>query len=134
MERQIHLTQEERNYNEICSMAMVHLYMASLKSNIYLSKINIKDKEQLFLVSVAVALGGAIGIPVQAQGSRFAIARLNKKLGLVGDSKIGRITDKKELPIQIRTLLEDIRPAAERQCGPDFNFGKIYEAFYERKK
>lgn len=134
MEKQIHLTQEERDYNEICSMAMVNLYIVSSKSKVCLSKIDLKDKEQLFIVSVAVALGGAIGIPVQAQGSRFAIARLNKKLGLVGDSKIGRMTDRKELPIQIRTLLEDIRPAAERQCGPDFNFGKIYEAFYERKK
>ena len=134
MERQIHLTQEERNYNEICSMAMMHLYIASPKSKICLSKIDRKDKEQLFLVSVAIALSGAIGIPVQVQGSRFAIARLNKKLGLVGDAKIGRMTDKEELPIQIRTLLEDIRPAAEKQCGPDFNFGKIYEAFYERKK
>ena len=133
-----HLTELERKYNEICSAAFHNIFTTTKSwKTIPIKNLNLKNPEHLFVLHVALALGGAIEKQVAINASKFTIWRLNKKLHIKDKgARIIQVTNEndEETVINPVMLLDFMRPTAEKMCGKKFSFGDIYHEFYELKK
>lgn len=136
MERQIHLTDKEKSYNQICGITMTNIYTITKNcETIPFWQIDVNDDEHLYVLSVGVALAGAIGKKVSAWGTRRFVRKLNKKLGLKKECRITRMDTKDTMfAVQPGMLNNDLREIAKEKCGENFTFADIYHEFYERKK
>ena len=136
MDYKIHLTPTERAYNEVCAITFSHVHEITKNcETIPFWKVDINNDEHLYVVSVGVALAGAIEKKVSVFGSRWFVHKLNKKLGLKKESRIVRMDMKDSMfAIQPQMLNDDLRKMATDKCGEQFTFADIYHEFYERKK
>ena len=136
MEHQIHLTEKEKSYNQICGITMTNIYTITKNcETIPFWQIDMNNDEHLYVLSVGVALAGAIGKKVSVWGTRRFVRKLNKKLGLKKECRVIRMDTKDTMfAIQPGMLNNDLRKVAEQTIGEGFNFGDIYHEFYERKK
>jgi hypothetical protein len=126
----------EKKYNEICGATMTNIYTTTKKwKTIPITDLNLKNPEHLFVLNVALAIGGVVEKPVAIQASKFKLWRINKKLHLkYKGTKIVAITEELEDVIKPNDLLEYMYPWASELCGQDFGFSDIYHEFYELKK
>jgi hypothetical protein len=133
-----HLTELERKYNEICSAAFHNIFTTTKKwKTIPITRLNLEDPEHLFILHVALALGGVTEKQVAINKSKFQIWRLNRKLHIRDKgARIIQITDEQDdgSMVDPDVLLTFMRPTAKKLCGPLFTFGDIYHEFYELKK
>lgn len=134
-EKKISLDEElEKKYDEICGVAYVNLFTLSKHhSQINLIHFDAKNKEHLFLAYVAKGLGGIVEKNVHLSTSKFQLWKINK--GLHKNYKFRRIKDTEEGAINPQEVLEFMRPWASQLCQQEnFNFGQIYDAFYNKKE
>lgn len=136
MEYKKYLTEQEKAYNKVCAMTFSQIYMLSKDSEVIAFKnVDLNNHEHLYVLHVAIGLGGAINKGVVVEGSKFFIARLNRKMGLKKEYKI-KPFNKSNPPLGMipEKLNNELRKTAKELCGPLFTFGEIYREFYERKK
>lgn len=126
----------EKNYNDICGKAFVNLYTFSKEGkNIYFKDLDLKNKEHLFLLHVAMGLSGIVEKPVVLNKSKLSVWWLNKKLHIRDDkAKILAVKDDEPNGINANEILSFMLPYAQSICGYDFNYGDIYDEFYNLKK
>ena len=132
-----HLTEMERKYNEICSAAFHNIFTTTKSwKTIPIKDLDLNNQEHLFILHVALALGGVIEKQVALDKSKFALWRLNRKLHIKDKgARIVQITEEEgETVVNPDSLLEYMRPTAKNMCGPLFTFGDIYREFYEIRK
>lgn len=133
-----HTTELEKKYNEICGAAFHNIFTTTKKwKTIPIMRLNLDNPDHLFVLHVALSLGGAIGKQVAVDKSKFQIWRLNRKLHIKDKgAKIIPITDEEDGKnvVDPDILLNFMLPAAKELCGPMFTFRKIYYEFYELKK
>ena len=137
MEYRKSLNEKEKAYNKVCGVTMTNIFTITKNCDVIpVRDVDIKNKEHLYVLSVAVALGGAIDKKVSVNGSAFFVWRLNRRLGLRKDCRIQRMLVKDTMySISPKMLNNDIRIYAGKETGEEpFNFGNIYDEFYERKK
>ena len=137
MERKQYLSDKEKAYNKICGITMTNIFTLTKNcETIPVRNVDIKNKEDLYVLSVAVALGGAIEKKVSVNGSAFFIWRLNRRLGLKKDCRIQRMLMKDMVySVSPKMLNHDMRKYAADETGENhFSFAVIYDEFYERKK
>lgn len=134
-EKKINLNEElEKKYDEICGVAYVNLFTLSKPySQINLIPFDAKNKEHLFLAYVAKGLGGIVEKNVYLSTSKFQLWKINK--GMHKNYKFKRIKNTEEGAINPEEVLEFMRPWASQLCQQEnFNFGQIYDEFYNKKK
>ena len=68
---------------------------------------------------------------VTIESNFFTRCRLSKKYKKI--CKIGNTNKTQETKIDVPELLECLRDYAVSLCGKDFNFGDIYDAYYNEK-
>lgn len=137
MEYRQHLNDKEKAYNKICGVTMTNIFTLTKNCDVIpVRDVDIKNKEDLYVLSVAAALGGAIDKKVSVNGSAFYIWRLNRRLGLKKDCRIERMLAKDTMySVSPRMMNRDMRIYAGKETGEEpFNFGNIFDEFYERKK
>jgi hypothetical protein len=136
MEYRKQLTEQERAYDKICGTTFANIFMLTKNcETIRVRDVDIKNEEHLYVLHVAVGVGGVVGKKVSVNGSRWFVWRLNRKMGLKKDCRIQRRTTKDTMySVSPQMLNDDMRAIAEEQCGTSFTFGDIYKEFYERKK
>ena len=137
MEYRKSLNEKEKAYNKVCGVTMTNIFTITKNCDVIpVRDVDIKNKEHLYVLSVAVALGGAIDKKVSVNGSAFFVWRLNRRLGLRKDCRIQRMLVKDTMySVSPKMLNNDMRVYAGKETGEEpFNFGDIFDEFYERKK
>lgn len=132
-----YLAEQEQKYNEIAGVAFVNLYTLSKDEEVIaLSPFNHKDIEHLFLLNVAKGLGGVTQKSVAIDASPLVIRKLNR--GLTSECRYERLKhDSPAKRINPDAVLEFMRKwAAElmNEDEDDFDYGRIYYAFYAKQK
>ena len=126
---------KQKLFDEICGVAFVNVFsLSKCTDRIVISPFNYKNKEHLFLVNVAKGVGAVNGKAVALDTSRFRIWQMNK--GLAQQCKYEKATkDELKNAINPIILLDFMRKWASETLGvEDFNFGEIYDAFYNKKE
>ena len=128
---EIELTDSERRaYDEICISTMVNIYHDSKAAGyVGVYDFNPKDEEHLFILYVAKAFSAFSSTPLYVDTSWFNLWKLNR--GLKKDFRFKKL--KKGMkgscrPEKILTFMRDF--AKDITQDEDFNYGKIYRAFY----
>ena len=127
----------EKSYNEICSAAFTNIYITTKKcKTIPIKDLDLKNPEHLFILHVAMGLGGVVEKQVALNKSKFALWKLNKKLHIKDKgARIIQITNETDKDsVHPEELLGFMRPTAKKMCSPFFTFGDIYKEFYEIRK
>lgn len=121
----------EVQYNDIVGKTMINLFtMASANDGIYFDKIDINNKEHLYLLYVAMMSSGVFSKDIRFDMPRFARKKIAKKYSCVKIDWKKRA--KKNKCIKVEKLLDFMRPYCEEATGQvPFDFGAIYTAFYE---
>ena len=136
MEYKKYLTEQEKAYNKVCAMTFSQIYMLSKDSEVIAFKnVDLNNQEHLYVLHVAIGLGGAINKEIVAEGSKFFIARLNRKMGLKKECKI-KPFNKNNPPLGMipEMLNDELRKSAKELCGPLFTFGEIHDIVYLQNK
>jgi hypothetical protein len=129
--------QLEKNYNEICTVAMLDIFqMTGLSQKepddntvIPIHNLNLKNPEHLFVLSAARALGGILGLQVAVDINPIRLAWMNRKAPK--NSRLLHLKKKDQVnALNPDDLLCFMRPWATDLCGDDFYFGDIYYEFY----
>ena len=123
----------QHKYDEVCGAAYVNIFHLSKDSDVIaISPFNHKDKEHMFVLNIAKAVGGVNGKTVAVDTSRFRLWRLNR--GLDKECKFQRLVDADPFDvINPDELLNFMRESAVAYVGDEgFNFGKIYDSFYKK--
>ena len=137
MEHKQHLSDKEKAYNKICGITMTNIFTLTKNCNtIPVRNVDINNKEDLYVLSVAIALGGAIEKNVSVNGSAFFVWRLNRRLGLKKGCRIQRMLMKDMVySVYPKLMNRDMRKyAIEETKEESFSFANIFDEFYERKK
>lgn len=132
----------ETKYTKICGAAMTNVYSMTKLScvkvatgqsaTIPLCNFNPNNAEHLFVLSVACALGGALGLQVAVDLNPIRLWKINRKR-VKGSRLLRTKKEDKERALDPDHLLSFMRPWAAEFCGipeEQFDFGKIYQAFY----
>lgn len=133
----IHTSEIEKKYNDICGKAFVNIFSLSKETEcILFNRLDLKNKEHLFLLHVALGVSSVVEKQVCLDKSRFATKRLNRKLHIKDKGfKIISFKDTMEnRGINPNEILEFMRPYAKQLCGEEFTFADIYDEFYNIKK
>ena len=136
MEYQKYLTEKERAYNEVCGITLTHIFLATKNCDtIPIRDVDINNPEHLYVLHVAIGLGGAIDKKVTVNGSKFFLWKLNRKLGLKKDFRIQQMLAKDAMfSISPNLLNRDLRRfAIEVTKEEDFSYTNIYNEFYNTK-
>lgn len=126
----------ERKYNELCAKAFINVYTFSCRAKrIYFKNLDLKNKNHLFLLHVALGLSGVVEKSVALNKSKIAVWWLNKKLH-IRDKNARIISVKNSEPdgIDANEILSFMLPYAHESCGTSFEFGDIYNHFYKIQK
>ena len=124
----------QNRYDEICGTAYVNIFSESKNSEVIaISPFNPRNEEHLFVLNVAKGVGGVVGKSVAIDTNWFQLWRLNRGL----DKECRYIKFKKEYvphAIDPNRLTSFMRKWASELCEvEEFDFGKIYNAFYKKK-
>ena len=135
LDRQTEKERVEVTYNELCGIAMYHLYVRSRQhDNICLLGFDCTNKEHLFLYHVALGLAGTMQSRVVCQTSFWDARKFNKNI----KDKNFKMTRAKRRDrahgVKTKQLLEELRDAAKEKLVDEFTFADIYECFYEGRK
>jgi hypothetical protein len=122
------------NYDSICYATFINIKtMASHSDKIAFINFNAKNKEHLFVLSVTMACWSILGEKlVTVDESRYRLKKLNKKYKNIGS--INKTAKDEQNSIDVVELLNFMRKPAMTLCGDDFNFGDIYDTYYNRKE
>lgn len=129
------MTDLEKKYDEICGWAFINLYShCKNRATLTLSQFDPKNEEHLFVLSVARGVATIYDKPLRLDVSKFQLWNLNKKI----KDKTCKLQKANEEDIVDSLVpekfLEFMRPTAEKVCGNDFDFGKIYNCFYKTER
>jgi hypothetical protein len=133
----IHTSEMEKKYNDICGKAFVNIFSLSKETEcILFNGLDLKNKEHLFLLHVALGVGSIVEKQVCLDKSRFTVKRLNRRLHIKDKGfKIISFKDTMEnRGINPNEMLEFMRGHACHICGDDFTFGDIYKEYYSGKE
>ena len=135
MKNSIELYEEmEKNYNEICSAAMIKIYTRTKEINstvIPLSGFDRKNPEHLFVLGAARGLSGVLGSQVAVDVSEWHRKVMNKKIKVDGSKLAPYLKEYKENSANVDNILNELREWARGKCGEEFTFADIYYEFYE---
>lgn len=125
--------EKQKKYDEICGIAYVNLFTLSKEwDKIVLAPFNPKNKEHLFILSIAKGLGGVNNKDVYLDASKLQIWKLNR--GIDKECRYHQINGKDIMcAINPQMLLDYMRDYAVKLCGENFNFGNIYDEFFAKK-
>ena len=126
--------EQQKVFDEICGVAFINVFsLTKDKPRIVLSPFDTKNKEHLFLLNVAKSVGGVYAKPVAVDISRLKLFMMN--CGFSKECKFQKATKiDKQNAINPNELLNFMRAWAEEVYGTkEFNFGIIYDTFYNRK-
>lgn len=136
MEYRKQLIEQERAYNKICGFTFANIFTLTKNcETIPVRDVDIKNEEHLYVLHVAVGVGGVVGKKVTVNGSKWFIWRLNRKMGLKKDCRIQRMTMKDTMySVSPQMLNDDLRETASSISKEyPFDFGDIYNEFYNMK-
>lgn len=121
-------------YDSLCYHTYVKIALASQDTEeIAFKGFNYNNKEHQFVIALTMACIGILGNKdVAIDGSNIARFLLRRRYNKVCDFK--RLTKNHENVIDINELLNSLRPMAIERCGSEFDFGIIYENYYEERK
>lgn len=122
-------------YDELCNITYVNLYTLSKeKGRIILAPFEYDNKEHLFIAYIAKALGGISEKDVFLQTKRKYLRMINANIKKEYHFQLAKNTMPEDA-INPQEVLDFMRPYASQIAHEDnFDFGKIYEAFYETRK
>ena len=129
------LIELEDAYNEICRVTMIKAATKTKEiahETIPIKNFDYKNPEHLYVLAVARALGGVLGVQVSLDVSRFRLWLMNRKIKVEGSKLLRYKEEYDEHAIDPDELLSQLRPWAEELCGDhvSFCFGDIYYEFY----
>lgn len=125
----------QHKYDEIVGAAYVNIFHLSKQSNIIaIAPFDPKNKEHLFVLSVAKAVASVNSKVVGVDVSRFQLWKLNR--GLDKDCRYQKLNGRDyTYAINPKMLLDYMREGASEIVGEEnFDFGKIYDSFYKKQK
>jgi hypothetical protein len=126
--------QTTKNYDKICATTFYFIQNFTKDCDVVpLAPFNPNNKEHLFVLNIAKGVGGVEQKDVEVDVTRFQLWRLNRKINKEYHYK--RINGKNiTYAIDPAKLLNYVREYATKVTGEEnFNFGKIYDAFYNMK-
>ena len=127
--------EQQKFFDEICGIALVNVYSLTKDTDrIAISPFNPKNKEHLFLMNIAKGASAIIGKSVALDTNRFRLWQLNR--GISSECRYEKIKRKeRENAINPIVLLDFMRRGIEDDFQvKEFDFGKIYDAFYSKKE
>ena len=129
------LIELEDAYNEICRVTMIKAATKTKEiahETIPIKNFDYKNPEHLYVLAVARALGGVLGVQVSLDVSRFRLWLMNRKIKVEGSKLLKYKKEYDEHAIDPDELLSQLRSWAEELCGDhvSFCFGDIYYEFY----
>jgi hypothetical protein len=121
----------EQNYNDIVGKTMINLFtISSDKDGIFFDKIDIKNKEHLYALYVAMMSSGVFSKGIRFNMPRRARKKIAKTFNCATIEWKKRA--KKKDCVVVDELLDFMRPYCEEKTGiKPFDFGAIYTEFYE---
>lgn len=129
------LTEETmKNYDKICATTFYFIQNFTKKCDVIpLAPFKLHDKEHLFVLNIAKGVGGVNQKDVEVDVNRFQLWKLNRKINK--EYRYKQINEENiTYAIDPAKLLSYIREYATKVTGEEnFNFGKIYDAFYNTK-
>lgn len=126
--------EQEKKYDEICGVTYVNIFtLTKNEQSIVISPFNPKNSEHLFILHVAKGVAAVTGKTVYVKTNRFQLWKLNRKINK--DCRFKKLNKKNiDKAIEPDKLINFMKKFAKGLCGEDFNFGQIYEAFFNTKK
>lgn len=126
----------EVKYDSICYQALCLAYAQCHKLEadvVPIKDFNPKNKEHLFIYHIARATSGVAERQVAVKGHPFWCRKENKKIQVEGSKLVKYKEAYDEYAISPDTLLAALRPTAAEYFGEGFDFGEIYDAYYNEK-
>jgi hypothetical protein len=94
---------------------------------------NYNNKEHLFVMAVTMACWSILGEKeIAIDCGVIARAKLSKKYKSI--CSIKKALNNEQVYVDVPEMLEFMRKTACDLCGEEFNFGKIYDAYYGEKE
>lgn len=135
MKRTIVLTNDtQRKFDEICWATMANIITLSKNSDVVaIAPFDPKNREHMFVLHIAKAAAAVAGKEVGLDVNRFQLWNLNR--GLNKDNRYTKLNGRDyTYAINPTMLLKDMRDwASELMTSKNFDFGRIYDAFYAQK-
>lgn len=129
-----------REYDGLVGLTLLNIHTISQEKGIIrLYHFDRKNKEHLFVLRMALTARDIYQFPVEVEASWFDIIRINKAIEK-GFRKVKRYKplkgyNKEKLyahgGIAVPEILDFMRPDGIRRVGENFNFGDIYDLYYE---
>ena len=127
--------EQQKLFDEICGIALINVYSLSKNTDrIAISPFDPKNKEHLFLMNVAKVASAIAGKSVALDTNRFRLRQLNRGISL--ECQYEKVKRKeRDKAINPIVLLDFMRRGIEEAFEvKEFDFGKIYDAFYSKKE
>lgn len=128
----------EKKYDEICGVTYINLYTKTKNAqDIVISPFDPKNKEHLYVLGVAKGLSGAVQKTIKLDTTKYNLWKLNRKVAK--ECRCERLIGEKPYHyVDPDELLNFMRDWAGQLCqceeGINFDFGVIYDAFYNVKQ
>lgn len=117
-------------YDEVMGILMVNIYTLSKESDkIILTNLNRKDKEHLLVLRAALMAKDIYNRPLYLNTNLWNWFVLNWRMRKL-TRRVPR-TDETNNVIEVPKILEFMRQPLIEYLGEDFNFTKVYDAFYK---
>ena len=122
-------------YNEICYATMVKMFTRigdMAETVVPIKHFDMRDDEHLYVLAVARALGGIMGVQVAVEMPFWQRWKMNRKIKVKNSRILPYKKEYDEVAIVPDEILDTIRLWATEQTKDfGFSFGKIYHEFYK---
>lgn len=127
--------EQQKVFDEICGVALINVYSLTKNTDrIAISPFDPKNKEHLFLMNIAKGASAIARKSVALDTNRFRLRQLNRGISL--ECRYEKVKRKeRQEAINPILLLDFMRRGIEETFQiKEFDFGKIYDAFYSKKE
>lgn len=123
----------QNKFDEIVGVAYVNIFSISKNSDtINIAPFDRNNKEHLFVLNVAKGVGGIVQKKIAVDLSKFELWKLNRNIK-EKECRYIQIQEGREGVVDPNELVNFMRAWATQVMdeGIDFDFGRIYDAFYK---
>ena len=121
-------------YDSICYKTFLNVrHLTEGADCIVLKNFDYGNQEHQFILAVTVACSSILGNRnLVIDTNVFYRKLIAKRYPTIG--KIGKVTGKEKMVVDVPELLDFMRPSAVELCGECFTFGDIYKEYYSGKE